>query len=71
MHVYHIFIDVTIKYMLVLFVYNYDFIFFYLGDNTGPVNSYVIERDFASFESLFRFDLALDKTPPVDTTRPK
>ena len=37
MHVYDIFIDVTIKYMIVLFVYNYDFIFFYLGDNTGPV----------------------------------
>ena len=54
MHVYDIFIDVTIKYVLVLFVYNYDFIFFLFGRQYR--SSYVIKRDFASFESLFRFD---------------
>ena len=37
MHVYDVFIDVTIKYIIVLLVCNYYFIFFYLGDNTGPV----------------------------------
>ena len=36
MHVYDVFMDVTIKYMLVFLLCNYYF-FFDLGDNTGPV----------------------------------
>ena len=63
MHVYDIFTDVTIKYMLVFLVYIYDFIFFLFGRQYR--SSYVIERDFASFESLFRFDRWLWATPGV------
>ena len=57
MHVYDVFVDVTIKYMLVLSLCNYYFSFLLFGRQHR--SSFVKESDSASFESLFRFDSRL------------
>ena len=59
MHVYYVFIDITIKYMLVFLLCNY-YNFLLFGRQYR--SSFVKERDYASFESFFRFDRRLWST---------
>ena len=54
MHVYDVFIDVTIKYIVVMQQLLFIFLF-----GRQYRSSFVIERDSALIESLFRFDRRL------------